>query len=65
MSFKMQNNEADQDQVKVDMLPCQYKNDVQKINREIFFDPCIVKREDQLLEVNLQGRKMVGKDIEL
>ena len=65
MSFKMQNNEADQDEVKVDMLPCQYKNDVQKINREIFFDPCIMKREDQLLEVNLQGRKMVGKDIEL
>ena len=65
MSFKMENNEADQDEVKVDMLPCQYKNDVQKINREIFFDPCIVKREDQLLEVNLQGRKMVGKDIEL
>ena len=53
--------------VPIDLLPCRYPNDVAECNRDVFFDPCIRQSEQhpQLKEVTLQGRKMVGRDLDL
>ena len=51
--------------VKVDVLPCKFKNDQENINRSVYFDPCTKVRGDGLKEVNLQGRKMVGREVPL
>ena len=51
----------------IDFLPCKFQADVEQTNREIYFDPCIKKCDEHndLNEVSLQGRKMVGLTHEL
>ena len=58
----MNANDDDLKDLAVDFLPCQFEKDIEETNRDIYFDPCIQKSAEHqdLKEVQLQGRKMVG-----
>ena len=55
------------ERVQADLLPCKFPNDKENINRAVFFDPCTkpFNEDANLLEVSLQGRKMVGKEMKI
>lgn len=54
--------------VAIEFLPCQFQNNIETSNKDIYFDPIIrptTVEGNVLKEVSLQGRKMVGRDLEV
>ena len=63
----------------IEFLPCQFQNNIEECNKDVYFDPIIksVTLDNQqckksiyeslysVKEVSLQGRKMVGRDVTL
>ena len=58
-----------EENVALELLPCQFQSNIDSCNKDVYFDPLIKPHTlpdgTLLKETSLQGRKLVGRDLEI